>query len=95
MDSTFFKSEAIVFTDSLVWKRNGYSDNIIFANAIILDQELNKGEQCFIYRIKQQKKKEHFDTFNNISECENLVQPMYTVGSLNNSVGTTGNCIFD
>ena len=73
---------------------NGYSDRIRFANAIILDQVKNKGEQHLCYMINQCKIKVIFDIIINISDHVTLIQMMDKVVDVNCEVIITGDWIY-
>ena len=80
---------------SVFYQYNGYSGKLLFANAIMLYQTLNKGGQSLICKIKQCKIKGVFDIHDDISDYVTLVTMVDTVGGVNNVVIIAGNFIFD
>ena len=68
-------------------------DRVMFANAIMTDIKIRKGDQHLHYKLEQWKKADTFDILNNISEYVTLVQLMYSLCNVNNALSVVRNWI--
>ena len=70
-------------------------NHIDFANAILRNQKIIKGEHKIYYNFKMFRQKVYFNIFNNISEHVTLVQLIDSLGNANNAISVVGYWIFD
>ena len=91
-----FSARDIVVIIQESWNRHskGYSNEIKFANSIIIDKEQNKGYQLVYYNIRTFKVKSRFDIMNDISENVTLVKLVETFGNVNHAVSIVVYYIF-
>ena len=67
---------------------------VMFANTIMTEEKIRKGDQYIRYKLKQWKNGS-FDILNNISKYVTLVQLMDSVGNMNIAVSVVCKRIFD
>ena len=72
-----------------------YFSRIIYANAIITDKVVNRGEKRRHYILKQWERSDEFDILDDMSEFIKLVQLMGNPGNVSRYVTISGVWIFD
>ena len=82
-------------SSSLAHDIHAFSDIIKFANAIIVDKSINKGDHSLCNKLKKSRKLVTFDILNNISDHVTLVKLMDSLGNINHAVSVVGKFIFD
>ena len=70
-------------------------NRIDFANDILKNQKINKGEPKVHYNLIKYKKMHEYKNLEDISENVTLVQLMYSLVNVNHAISVVGNWIFD
>ena len=68
---------------------------IYFANEIIPNHKINKGEATVHYKLIKYKKMGDHKILEDINANFTLVQLMYSIGNVNHAISVVGNWIFD
>ena len=71
------------------------SNCIDFANAILKNEKIIKGEPKIHYSLMKYKKKGSYNIMKGISENVTLVQLMYLLGNVNHAISVAGYWIFE
>ena len=70
-------------------------NRIDFANDILKNQKINKGEPKVNYNLMKYNKMREYKILEDISENFTLVQSMDSLGNVNHAISVVGNCIFE
>ena len=70
-------------------------NRIHFSNAVMTNRRKIRGEHNLRYNLKVWQKNDYFYMLKNVSEYDNLVQLMDSIGNLNHAISIVGYWIFD